>query len=323
LLRSCIVSKGLVVLSIAALTGCATTATRPEQTEAPVTQMQQAKAQKAAAALPSQKRYKRKLAVIRFTNETNYGKALMSDSDFDRIGKQASDMLSSRLVKSGNFMVFERSDMEKITREQTISGGGLLGVDTAIVGSVTEFGRFIGGKTGFMSSTKVQMAKAKVEIRLVDLTTGQAFFSATGAGEASTESGEIAGYGSRAEYDATLNDRAIAAAITDVIDKLVSTLDEKPWRTDVLDAKDGQVFVSGGARQGIKVGDVFSVIAPGQKIKSKQTGMEITLPGKQVATIKVQSFFGETENDEGSVCEIVSGAVDPSSKNLYVGEVKP
>jgi len=285
--------------------------------------MQQAKAQKAAAALPSQKRYKRKLAVIRFTNETNYGKALMSDSDFDRIGKQASDMLSSRLVKSGNFMVFERSDMEKITREQTISGGGLLGVDTAIVGSVTEFGRFIGGKTGFMSSTKVQMAKAKVEIRLVDLTTGQAFFSATGAGEASTESGEIAGYGSRAEYDATLNDRAIAAAITDVIDKLVSTLDEKPWRTDVLDAKDGQVFVSGGARQGIKVGDVFSVIAPGQKIKSKQTGMEITLPGKQVATIKVQSFFGETENDEGSVCEIVSGAVDPSSKNLYVGEVKP
>lgn len=323
MLRSCIVSKGLVVLSIAALTGCATTATRPEQTEAPVTQMQQAKAQKAAAALPSQKRYKRKLAVIRFTNETNYGKALMSDSDFDRIGKQASDMLSSRLVKSGNFMVFERSDMEKITREQTISGGGLLGVDTAIVGSVTEFGRFIGGKTGFMSSTKVQMAKAKVEIRLVDLTTGQAFFSATGAGEASTESGEIAGYGSRAEYDATLNDRAIAAAITDVIDKLVSTLDEKPWRTDVLDAKDGQVFVSGGARQGIKVGDVFSVIAPGQKIKSKQTGMEITLPGKQVATIKVQSFFGETENDEGSVCEIVSGAVDPSSKNLYVGEVKP
>jgi len=323
LLRSCLVSRGLVLLFIAALTGCATTATRPEQTEAPATQMQQAKAQKAAAALPSQKRYKRKLAVIRFTNETNYGKALMSDNDFDRIGKQASDMLSSRLVKSGNFMVFERSDIDKIKREQTISGGGLLGVDTAIVGSVTEFGRFIAGKTGFMSSTKVQMAKAKVEIRLVDLATGQAFFSATGAGEASTESGEIAGYGNRAEYDATLNDRAIAAAITDVIDKLVSTLDEKAWRTDVLDAKDGQVFVSGGARQGIKIGDVFSVIASGQKIKSKQTGMEITLPGKQVATIKVQSFFGETENDEGSVCDIVSGAVDPSSKNLYVGEVKP
>ena len=318
--------KSVVLLGLALLlvSGCATTSTRPEQVEAPAaTKMQQAKAQQTAA-MPMAKRYKRKIAVIRFTNETNYGKALMTDDDFDRLGKQASDMLASRLVKSGNFMVFERSDINKIQREQAISGGGLIGVDTAIVGSVTEFGRSIGGKTGFLSATKVQLAKAKVDIRLVDIKTGQAYFSATGAGEASTESGEIAGYGSHAEYDATLNDRAIAAAITDVIDKLVSTLDEKPWRTDILEAKEGQVFISGGARQGIKVGDTLKVVSPGQKVKSKQTGMAISLPGKQVATIKVLSFFGEGENDEGSVCEVVTGTIDPASAvNFYVEEVKP
>ena len=99
-----------------------------------------------------------------------------------------------------------------------------------IIGSVTEFGRSVGGKTGFLSSTKVQIAKAKVDIRLVDVKTGHAYFSATGAGEASTESGEIAGFGSRADYDATLNDRAIAAAISDVIDRLVSRLADRPWR---------------------------------------------------------------------------------------------
>lgn len=317
--RNGVVLSGLLLFITS---GCATTSTRPEQAEAPATQMQQAKAQKTAA-IPVAKRYKHKIAVIRFTNETNYGKALMTDDDFDRIGKQASDMLSSRLVKSGNFLVFERSDINKIRDEQAISGGGLIGVDTAIVGSVTEFGRSIGGKTGFLSSTKVQMAKAKVEIRLVNVKTGQAFYSTTGAGEASTESGEIAGYGSRAEYDATLNDRAIAAAITDVIDKLVSTLDEKPWRTDILEVKEGSVFISGGARQGIKAGDIFRVMVAGQKVKSKQTGMEITLPGKQVATIRVLSFFGESENDEGSVCEIVTGAIDPAmGANLYVEEVK-
>ncbi len=310
-------------LSLLFVSGCATpSAYKLEQVEAPATKMQQAKAQQTTA-LPSAKRYKQKIAIIRFTNESNYGRALMSDNDFDLLGKQASDMLASRLVKSGNFMVFERSDINKIQREQTISGGGLIGVDTVIVGSVTEFGRSIAGKTGFMSSTKMQTAKAKVDIRLVDIKTGQAFFSATGAGEAFTESGEVAGYGSRAAYDATLNDRAIAAAITDVIDKLVSTLEEKAWRTDILNIEKDQVFISGGSRQGIKVGDTLRVMSPGQKVKSKQTGMEISLPGKQVATIRVISFFGDNENNEGSICEVISGSIDSSSiAKLYVQEVK-
>ena len=302
--------------------GCATTDTRMEQVEAPVTKTQQVAAQKTAVA-PVAKRYKHKIAITRFTNETNYGRSLMTDRDYDSIGKQASDMLASRLIKSNNFLVFERSDLRKLQQEQEISGGGLIGVDTVIVGSVTEFGRSIAGKSGFMSSTKVQLARAKVDIRLVDIKTGHAFFSATGTGEASTEAGEIAGYGSRAEYDATLNDRAIAAAITDVIDKLVSTLEEKPWNTDILETQGGQIFISGGERQGLKVGDILRVMAPGQKVKSKQTGMEISLPGRQVAKIRVVSFFGDNENNEGSVCEIVDGKVDPASAtNLYVEEVK-
>jgi curli biogenesis system outer membrane secretion channel CsgG len=302
--------------------GCATTEPKVEQVEAPVSKTQQVAAQKAIAA-PVAKRYKRKVAIIRFTNETNYGRSLMTDREYDSIGKQASDMLAGRLVKSNNFLVFERSDLKKLQQEQSISGGSIVGVDTAIVGSVTEFGRGVSGKSAWLSSTKVQVARAKVEIRLVDIKTGQVFFSSTGTGEASTESGEIAGYGSHAEYDATLNDRAIAAAITDVIDKLVSTLDEKPWNTDILEIQGGQVFISGGQRQGMKAGDVLRVMVPGQKVKSKQTGMEISLPGHKVATIRVVSFFGDSENNEGSVCEVVEGKIDPASvATLYVEEAK-
>ena len=85
----------------------------------------------------------------------------------------------------------------------------------------------------------------------------------------------------------------------------------------------GQVFISGGGRQGLKTGDTLRVMAPGQKVRSKQTGMEISLPASQVATIKVVSFFGDSENDEGSVCEIITGTVDPSAADLFVEEVKP
>lgn len=312
-----------VGLSILLLSGCATVSEKAVLVEAPVSKTQQMEAQKSSQ-IPAAKRYKTKIALARFTNETNYGRSLMTDQDMDRIGKQASDMLASRLIKSDRFLVFERPDLHKIQNEQQLTGdAGLVGVDTLIVGSVSEFGRSVGGKTGFLSSTKVQVARAKVDIRLVDVHTGLAFFSATGAGEANTESGEIAGYGSRADYDATLNDRAIAAAISDVIDKLVSTLEDRPWRTDIIEMQGQTIFISGGKRQGLKVGDMLQVMEQGPKVKSKQTGFDIPLPPKKIATLRVVSLFGDTDVNEGAVCELSSGAVDKSVLNsVYVEEVR-
>jgi len=306
------------------LAGCATVSEPPALVGSPVPVVQQQQAQ-AAVQQPLVKRFKRKVAIGRFTNESNYGRALMTDQDYDRIGKQASDMLASKMVKSGKFIVFERPDLNKVKREQSLTGdAALVGVDSLIIGSVTEFGRSIGGKSGFMSSTKVQTARAKVEIRLVDVKTSQVFFSASGTGEASTESGEIAGFGSRADYDATLNDRAISAAISDVIDRLVATLDERSWKTDILHVQANQVFVSGGQRQGLKPGDMLQVMEQGTAVKSRQSGFMINLPSGKVATIKVLSLFGDSENNEGAVSEVIQGAIDPDKlSRLYVEEIKP
>lgn len=311
------------VLGASLLAGCATVSESPVIVEAPVSKAELQQAQKNIQ-MPAAKRYKRKIAIARFSNESNYGRALMTDQDYDRIGKQASDMLASKLIKSNKFVVFERTDLNKVVKEQSIAGdAGLIGVDALIIGSVTEFGRSITGKSGFLSSTKVQTARAKVDARIVDMKTGQAFFSATGAGEANTESGEIAGFGSQADYDATLNDRAISAAISDMIDKLVSSLDERPWKTDLLEVQGGQFFISGGQRQGLKVGDLLQVMEKGALVKSKQSGFIINLPPKKVATVKVTAFFGDNENNEGSVCEVVTGTIDPAAiKNVYVEEIK-
>lgn len=311
-------------LLVSTLTGCATVSEPPVAVESPVPKVQQQQAQ-VVAQQPVVKHFKRKVAVGRFTNESNYGRALMTDQDYDRIGKQASDMLSSKMVKSGKFIVFERPDLVKVQREQALSGdAALIGVDALIIGSVTEFGRSIAGKTGFMSSTKVQTARAKVDIRLVDVKTGQVFFSASGTGEASTESGEIAGFGSRAEYDATLNDRAISASISDVIDRLVATLEERPWKTDILQIQGNQVFISGGKHQGLKVGDLLQVMEQGAAVKSRQKGFTINLPASKAATIRVISLFGDSENNEGAVAEIIQGKVDTNKlSELYVEETKP
>lgn len=314
-------SRTLVLLPL--LAACAVPQQRPVATEAPVPRAEQARAQ-AAAQAPAAPRYKRKVAIGRFTNESNYGRSLLSDADLDRLGKQASDMLSSRLVQSQQFLVLERPDAVKLEREQKVVGSGaLVGADTLIMGSVTEFGRSVSGKVGFLSSTKLQVAKAKVDIRLVDVKTGLAYFSAQGAGEASVEVGEVAGFGSRSEYDATLNDRAIAAAISDVIDRLVAKLTDRPWKTDVLEVQGQQVFISGGARQGLRAGDELQVMLAGQTVKSAQSGFEVTLPPKQVATLKVVSTFGDDETNEGSVCELTGGAIDKAAlAKIFVTQVK-
>jgi curli biogenesis system outer membrane secretion channel CsgG len=305
------------------LGACATTSTPQQQVAPPAAAAQLAEAQHQAN-LVVVKTLKRKVAIGRFSNETRYGKTFQVDANNDPLGKQVSDMLSTRLVASQKFLVFERPDLDKVKAEQSITHeSGLVGVDTLIIGSVTEFGRSTTGKSGFLSGTKVQTAHAKVEIRLVDPRTGYVFFTASGSGDASTESGEVAGFGSKADYDGSLNDRAIGAAVSDVQNALMSKLQERPWRTDILKVDGRQLYMSGGSRQGLKVGDTLAILKQGESVKSGQTGFDIALPPTTVGQARIVSFFGDNETNEGSVAQILSGDLSDTKKTgLYISEMK-
>lgn len=307
--------KKLIPITAAiAMTGCATQSPHIQTHEAPVSRSEQIEAQKETQTSQSQQRLqlKRKIAIGRISNETTYGRSLLRDDFNDPLGKQVGDMLSARLIESGDFLVFERPDLQRIEQERGQFGakGELVGVDTLIVGSLTQFGRNETGERGFLSSSKTQTANATVELRLVNVETGQAFFSATGSGEASTESASVAGFGSRAGYDGTLTDIAISNAISDVMDEMVRKIMERPWRTSILDVVDGQIFISGGSSQGLNPGQKLSIQTRGKTIKSRQTGFNVTLPGEKIATIRVVSTFGDNENNEGSLVEIISGSID-------------
>lgn len=310
-----------ILTVLVGLGACATPTSPPQVTDAPAVIAQAQKQMESAP--PAVKTLKRKIAIGRFSNETLYGKALLTGDQLDPLGKQTSDMLSARLVESGRFLVFERPDLRLLQSEQALTGvkTNLVGVDTLIVGSLTEFGRSTEGQSGFLSNTKRQTARAKVEIRLVDTKTGHVFFSTTGSGQASVEQGTVMGFGDRAAYDSTLNDRAIGAAISDVLNSLINKLEARPWQSDVLKADGGRVFISGGTRQGLKVGDRLEVLRHGETVRSGQTGMDIELPPTPVASIQIESFFGSDQTNEGSVASIVSGKIPPGdTSQLYVGE---
>ncbi len=301
-----------LAISSILISGCAIQTPPLEQKEAPQSiQAQKAAQQAIKDQAPSTPTLKRKIALGRITNETVYGRSLLRDEYNDPLGKQVTDMMSKVLTESGAYLVFERPDIARVKNDVAMSGGKLniIGVDTLIVGSLTEFGRKTVGESGFVSQSKRQVAFAKVDIRLVDTKNGQVYFAASGAGEASTETASTFGFGSKADYDGTLNDAAMRQAITDAVAKISAVVDKQPWTTYILKAEGGRIFIGGGKSQGIKEGMIFNVQSAGERIKSPQTGAEITLPGQNIATIRVISLFGEGELNEGSVASIVSGSL--------------
>ena len=119
---------------------------------------------------------KRKVAIGRFSNETQYGKGMFYDKENDPMGKQAMDILSSKLAASGKFILLERGDMDLLVAE---SGDKMekIGADYIIVGSITQFGRKTEGKEQVFSSTKSQVVEAGVSVRLVETATGLIVYS--------------------------------------------------------------------------------------------------------------------------------------------------
>lgn len=301
-----------LVSLIMALSGCAIQTPPVAQVEAPQSIATQRAAQQAALSqAPVAPTLKRKIALGRITNETNYGQSLLREQTGDPLGKQVSDLMSKALTESGAYLVFERPDIGRIQAEGRLMDTklNLVGVDALIIGSLTEFGRKTVGASGFVSNSKRQVAFAKVDVRAVDVSTGHVFFATSGAGEASNETASTFGFGSQASYDGTLNDAAVRQAVAEAVSRLSVQMNARPWQTYILKTEGSRVFLGGGKSQGVKPGMQFSVLTQGEQIKSPQTGAIVTLPGQTVGQVRVDSLFGDSELNEGSVASVTSGSL--------------
>lgn len=265
---------------------------------------------------------KRKVAIARFTNETRSGQSFMRDDSGDRLGKQASDILSARLTSTGSFLMFERTDSEKISAEQVIAGIKESGVavDYLILGSVSEFGRSVESVSGVFSRSKAQKAFAKVNVRLVDIETGRIIHSAEGAGEAVTETKKTLGVGSSAGFDQSLTDKAISAAISKVTGNLIATMQSKSWKSYILAEDEGSYVIAGGSSQGLNSGTILSVRKKGRRVKNPQSGAMIELPGKDVGLLEIITSFGEDEFNEVSYAKLISGSIGTDLAEYFVTE---
>ena len=235
-----------------------------------------------------------KVAVGRFSNETQYGKGIFYERDNDPMAKQALDILMTKLNASGKFILLERSDSEKLEAELKAGQGQRIGADYLILGSITEFGRKTTGRDGLFTSEKSQTVEAGVSIRIVDVATG-----------------------GKAGYDATLSDKAISGAIDQLVENIINKCTDKPWRTYLINADADGIIIAGGAAQGIRPGDTFTLYKRGKQVKNPQTGVSFYIAGKPVAQLRVESVDGDTPDTQYAIVSVVSGSFDKGALDNY------
>lgn len=269
-------------------------------------------------AAQNERTIKRKVAIGRFSNETQYAKGLFYDKENDPMRKQALDILSSKLAASGKFILLEREDLDVLVKEAG-SDMNKIGADYIILGSITEFGRKTEGEQKVFSSTKTQTVEAGVSIRLVEASTGLIIYSDEAKGFAETSTKQTMGLGGSAGFDATLSDKAISSALSQLVENIINKCMDKPWKSYILSVEDGTYIISGGASQGLVAGDVFTVYKKGKIVKNPQTGMNVELPGTKIGKITVQTSFGETPETEISFCSYEGTALDIENlMNYYI-----
>lgn len=269
---------------------------------------------------------KRKVAIARFSNETQYAKGLFYDKENDPLGKQTVDILSTKLAASDKFILLERQDLDKIISEYEYTGNEgyqKVGADYLIIGSITEFGRKNVGKVRAFSRSKTQTVQAGVSVRLVDVSTGQIIYSEEAKGEAETANKTVMGFGERTDYDATLSDKAISAAISQLVENIINNCMDRPWKSYILSNDENGIIISGGKSQGLKVGDVYEVVQKGKSVRNPQTGMMMELVGKKIGKVRIDLLEGDNPQNEFAMVSLIEGNMDPENlNNYYIKEIK-
>jgi curli biogenesis system outer membrane secretion channel CsgG len=258
---------------------------------------------------------KKRVAVAEFQDRSGHKGA----------GQGVADMLITALVKTGQFSVIERKELDHVLAEQRLGQSGavtpqtapqvgkLLGVDLLVLGSITELGTkdrdVAGGAPLFGARINAKTARAAVDIRLVNTTTGEVIAAETEEGTEST-----VGLGGRYKNInfsdfSQWNDTDIGKAAREAIDETVKLISENmakiPWSGRIIKANnDGTVIMKPGSEGNVTADMEFDVFRPGEQLKDPDTGLLLGSEEAKVGRIKVTE---DMLNGKAARAKIVGG----------------
>lgn len=268
------------------------------------------------------KRLKRRVAVFDFQDKTAHHYHWWSGQP---VGEGMADMLVTALVKTGNYRVFERKEMESLLKEQSLGmagivtpesaaqAGKMLGVELAIIGAVTEFGYTEGGVAGRVKGigvgVKTTKAAVAIDVRFLNTTTGEILAAETVRKERSSRGLGIdtqkLRFDSRNKFDESLVGKATRDAIDALVELIEKSAANVPWQAKIIKAN-GSVFINAGAEAGVQNGDVFVVYRKGEELVDPDTGLSLGTVDQKIGKIMVTN--NNLGNGKASECAVVEGS---------------
>lgn len=216
---------------------------------------------------------KRRVGVIDFENKAAYG---------TRLGSAAGDILVTELVKSGKFIVVERDKMNRLMEEQKLgmtgaidpktaaSVGKVMGLNAIVTGAISQFGVATTGSDYLVTQTKKQVAQCTVDVRVVDVETGQVIWADSGKGESVSSKAQVLGMGTRGGYDEMIEGESLRAAISKLVDNISSQINAKTqWYAKIVDVDGSNVFIAAGLESGLQEGQKLEVFHRGREIRDE------------------------------------------------------
>lgn len=240
------------------------------------------------------------------------------------VGAGASKMLETALVKSGNFEVFTRQEMDKVMKEQALGQTGavtpqsaakvgqLIGVNAIVIGTVTEFGEkksgtSVSGQTmraltggnrrnqglaGALLSSGLGFSKAEarvvIDVQLIDTSTGRIILAESSEGKESSMGVSIAGISTGSSIDDTQVGKALRKSIRRLVNAISKQMANTPWSAKIVKVSGRDIIINAGQNSNVLPGSSFLVYKKGEELKDPSTGeslgFEETLAGEAMAT---------------------------------------
>lgn len=257
---------------------------------------------------------KDRVAVMDFENKSQHGGW--------RLGRGASDILTTELIKTGKFTVMERGRLASIIKEQDMGASGrfdpatvarlgkIIGVEYIVTGAVTEYGQSAAGGGGGGVHVGKKGYHASVDVRMVDSTTAEIVFADSASASKSSMDVRVFGFGGGEKF----NEKKATAVMREAIKEIVAKITSKPLAplgkpaatggpVLVADVDGDTITLNMGSNAGLKVGQKVTISRKGKVIKDPKTGNVLKIKYKKIGTIKLTEV--EEVYSEG---EIVSGA---------------
>ncbi len=232
--------------------------------------------------------------------------------------ERVSDDIIMGLTNSKRFVLLEREQVDQVLDEKTfeaIASGGdiqsrlgeLVGADYLIHGELNNFyGKTIRKKVPYMDEVQaITTVNVEGVFRIVDVHTGAIISS-----EKIIIKEKIKGI--------TDSTQIISQLITQYSTKSVAKIVSRLYPIKVMgSAADGTVYLNRGADSGLKVGEQFIVMRPGQALIDPDTGQSFGQAESKIATIQITDVEGAR-----SRAQILSGS-DPVSGDILRKSSKP